>query len=77
MPVAHPINGRHQLDVGIDAPRGEKMCMKMNQITSAEKIEILHENTIQRESRKCCTAEDRMVNDKDVPKSKSASLQKI
>ena len=34
-------NRRHRLDVGIDAPRGEKMCMKMNQITGAEKIEIL------------------------------------
>ena len=32
---------------------------------------------MKRESKKWRTAEDRMVNDKDVPKSYSASLQKI
>ena len=31
---------------------------------------------MKRKSRKWCTAEDRMVNDKDVPKSYSAPLQK-
>ena len=66
-------NGRHQLDVGVDAPRGEKMCMKMNQIISTE-----NENTaMKRESRNWRTAEDRMVSDKYVSKSVSASLQKI
>ena len=53
------------------------MCMKMNQITSTKNIEVLHENTMQRESRNWCIAEDRMVNDKYVPKSSSAPLKKI
>ena len=35
-------NGRNQLDVGVDAPRGKKMCMKMNQIISTEN-KILHD----------------------------------
>ena len=55
----------HRLDVGVDAPRGEKMCMKMNQIISTE-----NENTaMKRESRNWRTAEDRMVSDKYVSKS--------
>ena len=29
-------NRRHRLDVGIDAPRGEKMCMKMNHFINTE-----------------------------------------
>ena len=38
-------NRRHRLDVGIDAPRGEKMCMKMNQlITSIAENKILHDD---------------------------------
>merc|ERR1719321_1755725 len=41
----------------------------MNQITSTKNIEVLHVNTMQRESRNWCIAEDRMVNDKYVPKS--------
>ena len=51
--------------------------MKMSQTTRTEKLEVLQENAMKKESRKWYTADDRMVNDEDVPKSSSAPLQKI